>query len=163
MLASSTQVHPLVYWLPHCKRDFRPDRSHIFSRQNPAADTDSLARIHGLKHRLPEMTCAVRIFGAERALKKTGGSLPGLRFRPKGLTATVMIPLKSAARYPARHRPKPGIFGILPFLTSGKCRRLSSHELDWRLHFAFLLYIAWSVRVNSMGLTILSNKLSAGP
>ena len=39
--------------------------------------------------------------------------------------------------------------GMAPFLRNGKCRRLSSHWLDGRLHFAFLYYITLRVGVNS--------------
>lgn len=41
--------------------------------------------------------------------------------------------------------------GMAPFSKNGKCRRLSSHGLDWRLHFAFLYYITLGVGVNSAG------------
>ena len=39
--------------------------------------------------------------------------------------------------------------GMAPFLRNGKCRRLSSHGLDGRLHF-FLYYITLEVGVNSL-------------
>ena len=34
---------------------------------------------------------------------------------------------------------------------NGKCRRLSSHRLDVRLHFSFLYYITLGEGVNSLG------------
>ena len=40
--------------------------------------------------------------------------------------------------------------GMAPFIRNGKCRRLSSHWLDGRLHFAFLYYITLGVGVNSL-------------
>ena len=39
---------------------------------------------------------------------------------------------------------------MAPFLRNGKCRRLSSHWLDVRLHFAFLYYITLGEGVNSL-------------
>lgn len=39
---------------------------------------------------------------------------------------------------------------MAPFLRNGKCRRLSSHWLDGRLHFACLYYITLGVGVNSL-------------
>ena len=45
-----------------------------------------------------------------------------------------------------------GRFVLAAWLPSenGKCRRLSSHWLDGRLHFAFLYYITLGVGVNSL-------------
>ena len=41
--------------------------------------------------------------------------------------------------------------GMAPFFRNGKCRRLSSHGLDVRLHFSFLYYITLGEGVNSLG------------
>ena len=41
--------------------------------------------------------------------------------------------------------------GMAPFSRNGKCRRLSSHRLDVRLHFSFLYYITLGEGVNSLG------------
>ena len=40
--------------------------------------------------------------------------------------------------------------GMAPFSRNGKCRRLSSHGLDGRLHFACVYYIILRVGVNSL-------------
>ena len=40
--------------------------------------------------------------------------------------------------------------GMAPFSRNGKCRRLSSHGLDGRLHFACVYYITLGVSVNSL-------------
>lgn len=40
---------------------------------------------------------------------------------------------------------------MAPFSRNGKCRRLSSHRLDVRLHFSFLYYITLGEGVNSLG------------
>ena len=46
-----------------------------------------------------------------------------------------------------------GRFVLAAWLPSenGKCRRLSSHGLDVRLHFSFLYYITLGEGVNSLG------------
>lgn len=40
--------------------------------------------------------------------------------------------------------------GMAPFFRNGKCRRLSSHGLDVRLHSTFLYYTILGVGVNSL-------------